>query len=113
MNSSLAFNVQLLQILKQNKKIGILNIAARKAITRKWLQRNAPSIVNLYDIIHEIFGMERMTFSRGLSNINLRKIWKKWKVYFPENTVHLFITCLFFIYLLKVKRPKFLLWCVF
>lgn len=50
-------------VYKTKHLFGILSSAARKAIKRKWLQPDAPSIENWYDNIYEIFLKERITFS--------------------------------------------------
>lgn len=65
-----------------NKKLfGILSAAARKAITKKWLKPHTPTIKEWYDIIYEIFVMERITFSLRLQNRKFEEIWKRWKKY--------------------------------
>ena len=63
----------------------IFMAAAKKAITRKWLQTEAPSVEDWLQIIFEIFEMERMT-----ANLRLRKEvfeyrWAKWYEYISEN----------------------------
>lgn len=60
---------------------GILSVAARKAITRKWLQPNAPSMESWYDIIYEIFVMERITFSLRLQQHKFEEVWVKCNMY--------------------------------
>ncbi len=46
----------------------ILTVAAKKAITRKWLQTDPPTITNWLEIIKEIHEMERLTFLLRLKN---------------------------------------------
>ncbi len=60
---------------------GILSIAARKAITKKWLKPVAPSIEDRYEVIYDIYVMERITFSLRLQKNKLNEIWEKWKGY--------------------------------
>ena len=64
--------------------LGILSIAARKAITRKWLKPDIPSLEDWYDIIHDIFVMERITFSVRLQLSKFEKVWEKWKRYISQ-----------------------------
>ena len=45
---------------------GVLSVAARKAITKRWLKPDAPSLEDWFDITYEIFVMERITFSLKL-----------------------------------------------
>ena len=59
----------------------MLSVAARKAITKKWLKANSPSMDDWYGIIYEIFVMERITFSMRLQELKFEGIWEKWKVY--------------------------------
>lgn len=60
---------------------GILSVAARKAITKKWLKPGSPSIEDWYDIIYEIFVMERMTVSIRLQKTKFEENWELWKTY--------------------------------
>ena len=60
---------------------GMLSVAARKAITKKGLKPNSPSIDDWYDIIYEIFVMERITVSMRLQELTFKDIWEKWKAY--------------------------------
>ena len=52
--------------VKNKHLIGILSLAARKAITKKWLNPDIPSVDEWYDIIYEVFVMERITNSLRL-----------------------------------------------
>ena len=44
----------------------ILLIGAKKAITRKWLQPNAPTLEDWQGTVHEIYIIERLTFALKL-----------------------------------------------
>ncbi len=59
----------------------VLSVAARKAITKKWLRPDAPSLEDWYDIIYEIYVMERITFSVRLQQSKFEAIWEDWKSY--------------------------------
>ena len=56
-------------------------VAAKTAITRKWLQANPPSKDDWLAIISEIHCMERLTFSLRLKFDRYIKLWKKWIMY--------------------------------
>ena len=70
--------------LKTKQLFGILTVAAKKAITRKWLKADIPSLDNWYDKIHEIYIMERITFSMRLQENTFEEIWKKWRIYISQ-----------------------------
>lgn len=58
-----------------------LMAASKKAITRKWLQQERPTLSNWIDATIEIYTMERITFVVNLKkDIFLRK-WRKWVEY--------------------------------
>lgn len=67
--------------VKNKYLFGILSLAARKAITRKWLKPDVPSIDEWYDIIYDVYVMERITFSMRLQQSKFNDIWKQWKMY--------------------------------
>ena len=56
----------------------IFLIAGKKALTRKWLQPNAPSKDDWFEIIHEIYIMERLTFSIKMQSEKCKGFWSKW-----------------------------------
>ena len=57
----------------------ILTVAAKKAITRKWLQTDPPTVQNWLEIIKEIQEMERLTFVLRLKIDLYRTRWEKWE----------------------------------
>lgn len=69
--------------------IGTLTLAARKSITKKCLKPDTPNIDEWYDIVYEVFVMERITYSLRLQPSKFDEIWKQWKWY------------------ISVKRPSF------
>ena len=52
--------------------------ASKKAITRKWLEPQPPSIENWIDIIHQIYTMEKLTYSLRLQQDRFSDIWSGW-----------------------------------
>lgn len=56
----------------------ILLIGAKKAITRKWLQLNTPTVEDWQGIVHEIYTMERLTFALKLHSEEFKRCWLKW-----------------------------------
>ena len=59
----------------------ILTAAAKKAITRKWLQADPPTIDNWLEIIKEIHEMERLTLLLRLEYDLYIARWTKWNIY--------------------------------
>lgn len=51
--------------VKNKHLIGILTLAARKTITKKWLKPDVPSINEWYDIIDEMFVVEQTDSRSG------------------------------------------------
>ncbi len=41
----------------------IMLIASKKTLTRKWLITEAPEVEDWTDVIHDIYEMEKLTFS--------------------------------------------------
>lgn len=62
------------QIIKTKSLFGKLSIAARKAIIKKWLKLDTSSVEDWYDIIYDIFIMERVTFSTRLQETTFEEI---------------------------------------
>lgn len=58
-----------------------LSAAGRKAITRKWLKPEMPTVDDWIDIIYNTFMMERITFSIRLQQDKLLKRWENWIEY--------------------------------
>lgn len=59
----------------------ILSAAARKAITRKWLKPQSPTIEEWIDIVYDIYKMERITFNIRLQQDKFQECWKEWTEY--------------------------------
>lgn len=60
---------------------GMLSLAARKSVTKKWLKPNAPTLDNWYKLVHSIFVMERITLHNRLQRDKFDEIWQTWKSY--------------------------------
>lgn len=55
---------------KETKSIfGMLSLAARKAITKKWLIPNPPTLDDWHHIVYAMFNMERITFQKRLQKV--------------------------------------------
>lgn len=59
----------------------ILSAAARKAITRRWLKPQVPTVDEWLDIVYDIFKMERITFSIRMHQSKFIKRWESWIEY--------------------------------
>ncbi len=68
---------------KNKYLLKILLASSRKAITRKWLQPDAPTLAQWHGIIQEIYCMERLTFVLKLQFEKCTERWEKWIVYAP------------------------------
>lgn len=72
-------DIQLNRWSKNDKKLAhILLAASKKAVTRRWLKPDPPTIEEWIEIIHEIFIMERLSFSL---RIQKETIYLKWPEY--------------------------------
>ena len=59
----------------------ILILAAKKAITRRWLKEDPPGTEHWLDIVEEISVMEKMTYSLRIQAEVYEKRWLKWHIY--------------------------------
>lgn len=66
---------------KEKKLIHILLTAAKKAITRKWLKPERPTIENWIDVVKDIFTMEKISFTLKLQLDIFYPMWSKWTEY--------------------------------
>ena len=62
----------------------ILLAAGKKPITRKWLNREPPTVGEWSAIVREIYEMEMLTFSLRLNRNKALKYWSKWLTYVTE-----------------------------
>lgn len=60
---------------------GILSLAARKTITKKWLSVKIPSLNDWHETVYGLFKMERITFFNRFQYDIFIEIWDKWKHY--------------------------------
>lgn len=79
-NIPTTFNTQDKYLLK------ILLVASKKAITKKWLNKNPPTKEEWITIVKGVFEMERLTFSLRLCTDKFYKYWSKWLVYAKVDT---------------------------
>ena len=56
----------------------ILLAACKKAITRKWLKPQTPQLEDWIEIIHQIYLMEKLTYSLRLHQEKFTNIWSRW-----------------------------------
>ena len=59
----------------------ILTLAAKKAITRRWLKEAPPSEDHWLDIVEEISLMEKITYNLRTKAETYEKRWEKWYLY--------------------------------
>lgn len=59
----------------------VLLAASKKTITRKWLQKDPPTVTQWIDIIKEIHHMEHMTFVLRTQEERGQEYWEKWVSY--------------------------------
>ncbi len=64
----------------------ILLIAGKKPITRKWLNREPPTVGEWSATVKNIHEMEMMTFSLRLNRNKAEKNWSKWLLYANKKT---------------------------
>lgn len=67
--------------IETKKLFGMLSLAARKCITKKWLNSVPPNIDDWHKVVYSIFVMERITFCKRLQMDKFNKIWDRWKIY--------------------------------
>ena len=53
-------------------------VASKKAVTRKWLKTESPKREDWLDVMHNIYMMEKLTFSLRLELDKFKNFWKKW-----------------------------------
>lgn len=67
--------------IKDKKLLAILLAASKKSITRKWLKVEPPTIDEWIDIVHDIYVMEKISFSLRAEKEKFYRIWTKWTEY--------------------------------
>ena len=66
---------------KNKKLLSVLLAASKKGVTRKWLSVESPTIDEWIDIVHEIYVMEKLSFSRRVQKEKFYQMWTKWTEY--------------------------------
>ena len=66
------------QSIAEKYLMKILLIGAKKAITRKWIQPNAPTLEDWQGTVKEIYIMDRLTFALKLQSEKFKRWWSKW-----------------------------------
>ena len=59
----------------------ILTVAAKKAITKRWLKTHPPREKHWLDIIEDIYVMEKITYNLRAQAEIFEKRWLKWNWY--------------------------------
>ena len=71
-----------LQVRKDDEYLfDILITAGKKALTRRWLLPDPPTIQEWISIVNDVYLMERITSSLRLQKITFTKRWAKWVKY--------------------------------
>lgn len=63
----------------------ILLLASTKAITRKWLVKDSPTIEDWIRVVKDIFTMEKLTFILRLEQEKFKSYWKGWTNYLTND----------------------------
>lgn len=61
--------------------LSVLSVGCKKALTRKWLKKDKPTINEWIDIIYNIYAMERITFKLRNQTDIFEENWSKWLTY--------------------------------
>lgn len=67
------------------KLLLILLVASKKAISRRWLKQDPPTIGEWLDVVHDIYTMEKLSYSLKIQVNTFMKIWSKWTGYVNHN----------------------------
>ncbi|XP_062396829.1 LINE-1 retrotransposable element ORF2 protein isoform X1 [Sardina pilchardus] len=59
----------------------VLLVAAKKALTRKWLQKAPPTVDDWIDVVYDIYNMERITFTLRNQYDKFYENWLIWVYY--------------------------------
>ena len=70
-----------LQVTADEYLFDILITAGKKALTRRWLLPDPPTIQEWISIVNDVYLMERITSSLRLQKITFTKRWAKWVKY--------------------------------
>ena len=59
----------------------ILQVASKKAISRRWLKQDSPTIGEWLEVVRVIYKMEKLTYSLRIQTDTFSRIWSKWTGY--------------------------------
>lgn len=63
---------------RQKYLFKIILAASKKAITKKWSQADSPTLQEFFEIVKDIFVMEKLSFSLKLQKSRFQAYWAKW-----------------------------------
>ena len=63
---------------KDVKLVQALLAASKKAITRRWLNPSPPTLKEWFEIIFEMYKMEKLTYCLRIQKVKFDQIWAKW-----------------------------------
>lgn len=66
---------------RDKKLLLILLVASKKAISRRWLKQDSPTIGEWLDVVHDIYKMEKLSYSLKIQTVTFSRIWSKWTGY--------------------------------
>ena len=66
---------------RDKKLLLILLVASKKAISRRWLKQDSPTIGEWLDVVHDIYKMEKLSYSLKIQTDKFSRIWSKWTGY--------------------------------
>lgn len=69
--------VKVLDQKRDKKLFQALLVASKKNITRKWLNPVSPTLDGWFDIVLEIFKMEKLTYTLNIQKDKFYDIWNK------------------------------------
>ena len=65
----------------KHTSLKVLLAASKKAITRKWLKKDSPTVTQWIDMVKKIHHMEQMTFALRTQQERGQEYWEKWVSY--------------------------------
>ena len=59
----------------------IMMVASKKALTRKWLKTEVPTVDDWINVVFTVYVMEKLSFSLRLEADKFERIWQNWLEY--------------------------------